>query len=229
MGKVFWKSLNSEYLKEIKIPLPLKEIQEKIVNNILEIEKKESYLKNEVENLEKNIESLIKNAWGEETILWEIAEIKKWTSITKLNTNIWNIPVIAWWREPAYYNNIANRDWNIITVSASWANAGLLNYFEKPIFASDCNTIKSKNEKIITTRLIFISLKIIQNIIYWLQRWQAQPHVYWNELEKIKIKIPNNQQEIIKKIEEIEEKLNNLRLDLESLKSEKQKVLDENL
>jgi len=46
----------------IKIPLPPKEIQEKIVNNILEIEKKESDLKNEVENLEKNIENLIKNA-----------------------------------------------------------------------------------------------------------------------------------------------------------------------
>jgi len=48
-------------------------------------------------------------------------------------------------------------------------------------------------------------------------------------LRNFKIKIPNNQQEIVKKIEEIEEKLNNLRLDLESLKSEKQKVLDENL
>jgi len=91
IGKVFWKSLNSEYLKEIKIPLPSKEIQEKIVNNILEIEKKESDLKNEVESLEKSIENLIKNAWGEEIKIWDLSkQMINWWTPSKQVLEYWN-------------------------------------------------------------------------------------------------------------------------------------------
>lgn len=51
-------------------------------------------------------------------LLSKIADIRKGTSITKAKTVEGNIPVVAGGQEPAYFHNEANRDGNIITVSA---------------------------------------------------------------------------------------------------------------
>jgi len=128
----------------------------------------------------------------------KIAQIQKGKSITKAKTVKGDIPVIAGGQNPAYYHNESNRKGNVITVSASGAYAGFVNYFDKPIFASDCNTILSNNEKKHPTKLIFHILKSIQKELYELQRGQAQPHVYGNDLEKIKIPfIPESKQDLI--------------------------------
>lgn len=142
------------------------------------------------------------------TTLSEISEIRKGTSITKEKTKKGDIPVIAGGQEPAYLHNEANRPGNVITVSASGANAGFINYFSHPIFASDCNTIVSKNEKNISTKLIYLFLKNIQKEVYNLQRGQAQPHVYGEDLSKLKIPLPPKdiQQKIVDEIEVLEEK-----------------------
>lgn len=122
--------------------------------------------------------------------LEEIAEIIKGTSITKNNTIKGHIPVIAGGQEPAYYHNIANRKEDVITVSASGAYAGFVNYFDIPIFASDCSTIQSKDNKIVSTKYIFLILKSKQEDIYAFQRGGGQPHVYPKDLKTIKIPLP---------------------------------------
>lgn len=131
--------------------------------------------------------------WGTEKLktLNEIAEIQKGTSITKEQTKKGKIPVVAGGQQPAYYHNIANRTPNIITVSASGAYAGFVNYWDIEVFASDCSTIISNNEKSISTKLIYEYLKVIQDNIYKLQRGQAQPHVYPDDLQKIKVPFPS--------------------------------------
>ena len=150
------------------------------------------------------------NIWGSNKLytLGEIAEIKKGTTITKDKTIEGNIPVIAGGQEPAYYHNESNRENQTITISASGAYAGFINYFETPIFASDCNTIVSKNQGKISTKLIYLFLKSIQNEIYGLQRGQAQPHVYGEDLSTIKIPLPplDIQQKIVSEIEVLEAK-----------------------
>ncbi len=223
----FWKSLNSEFLRnEVKIPLPPIDIQQKIVDEIEVLEKEEQEKKQKVEVLKSEIEKIV--WWNTNFIeLWEIAEIKKWTSITKAKTISWNIPVIAWWKEPAYFHNKANRNWNIITVSASWANSWFVSYFENPIFASDCNTINSKDENVISTKLIFNFLKIQQDKIYLLQRWQAQPHVYWEDLAKVKIPLPplDIQKQIVSQIEILENEIEILEDDLKQIPEKKKEVL----
>lgn len=78
----------------------------------------------------------------EEKKLGEICEIKKWQLITANTCIFWNIPVIAWWKTPAYYHNKFNRKANVITISASWANAWFVAFHNYPIFASDCSTIE---------------------------------------------------------------------------------------
>ena len=158
----------------------------------------------------------------------DIADICKGKSITQNKTTNGNIPVIAGGQVPAYYHNVSNREKNIITVSASGAYAGFINYFNIEIFASDCNTIKSKNENKISTKLIFIFIKYLQPSIYKLQRGQAQPHVYKDDLEKIKIPLPSKeiQKEIIKEIDKLENKRDNILLDINKFKNNISDIID---
>jgi len=139
--------------------------------------------------------------------LSEIATIQKGTSITKEKVIKGDIPVIAGGKDIAYYHNVANREGDIITISASGANAGFINYFVNPIFASDCCTVKSKDEDIIPTKLLYVFLRRIQPLVYGLQKGQAQPHVYGDDVAKIKIPIPSKeiQKKIIEEIKVIEE------------------------
>lgn len=161
--------------------------------------------------------------WNSEKLssLSEITIIKKGTSITQNKVTPGDIPVIAGGKEPAYYHDVSNRDGNIITVSASGANSGYINYFVNPIFASDCNTIKSKDEKHISTKLIFYYLKSIQKIIYSLQRGQAQPHVYADDLMKVKIPLPPKdvQQKIVSEIEVLEKQEEDAKKKIENYKT----------
>ncbi len=85
--------------------------------------------------------------------LKDISIIKKGTSITQKKVTEGTIPVIAGGRELACYDNQSNRDKNIITVSASGAYAGYVNFFTYPIFASDCVTVKSNDETQIPSKL----------------------------------------------------------------------------
>ncbi len=185
---------------------------------------------------EKNISLSVKkkvkfeSIWGTDKLqlLVEIAEIKKGTSITKEKTVKGIIPVIAGGQEPAYYHNASNREGNIITVSASGAYAGFVNYFNSPIFASDCNTIISKDEYKISTKLIYLFLKSIQNEIYRLQRGQAQPHVYGDDLSNVKIPFPpiDIQQKIVSEIEVLEARESKVTAELDFLNSTIQAIIN---
>lgn len=143
-----------------------------------------------------------KQKW-EVVSLKEICDIQKGTSITRADTVEGNIPVIAGGQEPAYYHNQSNRDGNIITVSASGAYAGFVNYFDIPIFASDCTTIKSNDEEKALTKYIFYILKSRQEDLYKLQRGAGQPHVYPNDLANIQIPLPPLpfQQELVARLD----------------------------
>jgi type I restriction enzyme M protein len=133
----------------------------------------------------------------------KVAKIEKGTSITKAKITHGNIPVIAGGQQAAYFHNKSNRDGKTITVSASGAYAGFVNFFESPIFASDCTTIQSKNEKDCLTKYLFFILKAKQKDIYKFQNGIAQPHVYGKDLAKIKIPLPplEIQEQIVSELE----------------------------
>jgi len=188
-------------------------------------------------DFEKNISLSVKKKvkieefWGTNNLqlLEEIAEIKKGTSITKEKTVNGTIPVIAGGKEPAYFHNEYNRKKNTITVSASGAYAGFINYFETPIFASDCNTIISIDENKISTKLIYLFLKSIQNEIFGLQRGQAQPHVYGDDLSNVKIPVPpiDIQKKLVTEIEVLEVKEQNAKEEVERYKETIVKLFNE--
>ena len=140
-----------------------REIHSTLKNNVFRFDLVDMLTFNRSE-FEKNISLGVKkkiryeSIWGTDKLefLGAIANIKKGTSITKDKTIPGDIPVIAGGQDPAYFHNKFNREGNIITISASGAYAGFANYFEQPIFASDCNTINSKDESKISTKLLFL-------------------------------------------------------------------------
>jgi type I restriction enzyme M protein len=156
-----------------------------------------------------------------------VADLKKGTSITERKTVSGVVPVIAGGQSPAYFHNKANREGNIIAVSASGAYAGYLSYWDAPIFASDCITIKSNDENLISTKLIYLLLKDKQDQFYALQSGQAQPHIYAKDIEAIQIPIPSitSQATIFKKLKAEEVKMNAAEKELSKLKNKKLLVL----
>jgi len=122
--------------------------------------------------------------------LGEICIIKRGTTITKKDTVDGDIPVVAGGIRPTYYHNESNRDGHVITVSGSGANAGFINFYKEPIFASDCSTVESLNNNI-DIQYIYFAIKNLQEWIYLkLRSGAAQPHVYAKDLRELKISLP---------------------------------------
>jgi type I restriction enzyme M protein len=138
--------------------------------------------------------------------LADVAIIRKGSAITKKDSEEGNVPVIAGGQQPAYYHNESNRDGNVITVSASGAYAGFINFFEKPIFASDCSTIETNDSKCADIKFLFYTLKSRQEDFYKFQIGGGQPHVYPSHFSNYKIPLPplTFQKEIVSKIEQYE-------------------------
>ncbi len=135
-------------------------------------------------------------------VLGDVCDINKGTPITRDQVVKGYIPVIAGGQKPSCYHNTSNRTGETITVSASGAYAGFLAYFDEPIFASDCSTIKTNNQQLLT-KFLFYLLKAKQTDIYALQTGMGQPHVYPKDLAKLQIPLPSReiQIEIVVEIE----------------------------
>ena len=141
---------------------------------------------------------------------------EKGKSITRQQVKEGRIPVVAGGISHAYYHNQSNRDKNVITVSASGANAGFVNFWTCPIWASDCSTVISNNENTIKIKYVYEVLKCIQRDVYALQKGNAQPHVYIDDLKQLKIPLPPSdvQQKIVDEIEKVEIVLTKIKQDI---------------
>ncbi|EGQ4201640.1 hypothetical protein FHL66_11570, partial [Staphylococcus pseudintermedius] len=147
---------------------------------------------------------------GETLPLRNLVNFANGTSITQSQIEIGEIPVIAGGRSPAYFANEYNREGNIITVSQSGAYAGYISYHETPIFASDCFTIKAKENSPYTTKEIYLLLKQKQHEIYKFASGSIQKHVYSTDLESFRIPVPSKKEELEVFISEISNKANKI-------------------
>jgi type I restriction enzyme M protein len=135
--------------------------------------------------------------------LAEIATLQKGSSITQKDVSHGDVPVVAGGQKPAYFHNVSNRSGNVVTVSASGAYAGFVNYFKTPIFASDCTTVQSNDEGVALTRYLYLVMKGMQDEIYKFQQGSGQPHVYAKDLLTLSIPLPppEIQQQIVAELE----------------------------
>jgi type I restriction enzyme S subunit len=137
---------------------------------------------------------------------WEVkklgayASIKKGTLITEKTANTTgNIKVVSAGLDYSYFHSESNYPENTITISASGASAGYINFWREPIFACDCTTVRGKS--IGDTLQILGFLKMRQEFIYNQARGSAQPHVYPKDIESILFPVPPT--DLIHKYEEM--------------------------
>ena len=129
-------------------------------------------------------EVTITSKWPLEA-LDSIAEVKKGTSITQKNAVAGEYKVVAGGVDFAYTHNQCNRPAKTITISASGASAGFVNFWKEEIFASDCSTVRGENDE--HTEYLFNILKCRQDEIQSHARGAAQPHVYPKDIARMLI------------------------------------------
>jgi len=148
--------------------------------------------------------------------LGEVCLLSKGKTITRATSTNGEVPVIGGGLGPTYFHNVANCKPPVITISASGANAGYVNYWELPIWASDCSTISEKSDSPASIGYIYKYLQSRQEFINTeLRRGSAQPHVYPSDIAELEISLPSRekQREIVEALDsafaEIEELRNN--------------------
>ncbi|MFN0202048.1 MAG: restriction endonuclease subunit S, partial [Bacteroidia bacterium] len=96
--------------------------------------------------------------------------------------------------------------------------AGFVNFWREPIFASDCTTINGKS---VTETIYCLNyLKSIQNELFALARGAAQPHVYPEDIKKLKIPLPplEIQTKIVAECEQIDKAVDKAKEEIEKSK-----------
>lgn len=129
--------------------------------------------------------------WKEEE-LGKHSYIKRGSTITKKQVVHGEYPVVAGGKEAAYYHNEYNREAPVITISGSGANAGYVNYWGVPIFASDCSTLEEKDLNI---KYLYYFLKSKQQMLLDKQVGVAIPHVSPKDISSLLIPYPTNKEE----------------------------------
>jgi type I restriction enzyme S subunit len=136
--------------------------------------------------------------------LGDVCVLSKGKTITRATSSEGVVPVIGGGLGPTYYNNVANRRPPVITISASGANAGFVNYWELPIWASDCTTIVAKPSSPASIDYIYKYLQSRQEFINTeLRRGSAQPHVYPSDIAELEIPLPSleKQRDVVEKLD----------------------------
>lgn len=118
------------------------------------------------------------------------AEVLKGDLITAKEANDGDFKVVAAGVSFSYMHSDFNRLKNTITISGSGANAGFINFWREPIFASDCITVRCKTD--VETLLLLNYLRFIQNHILSQATGSAQPHVYPNDIKRLDYVIPTD-------------------------------------
>lgn len=175
---------------------------------------------NKAISLTPNRKQYIESKWNLIKINDITNDIQKGMSITQKDTKEGVYKVVAGGTNFAYTHNQFNRDAFTITVSASGANAGFINFWKEKIFASDCTTIRGKND--IETEYIFNVLKYIcQEDIYLMAKGSAQPHVYPEDIKSLKIPLPDPkiQKQIVKECSLVDQEVEKAKIELETSKN----------
>lgn len=187
-----------EHLKDYEFDLPPIEEQRILADKLWAAYRlKESYKKLLTATQEMVKSQFIEMFKGDNQVpLGDICNIEKGATITRNDVLPGEVPVVAGGQEPSCYHNVANREAGAITVSASGAYAGYINFWNCPIFASDCNTIISKDDEKTDQTFVYFGLRAMQKQIYGLQKGGAQPHVYGKDLQKFMFPCPSYAKQI---------------------------------
>ena len=184
-----YPSIKPSDIGNVKIFLPDLPTQEKIVRILSSLDDKIE-LNNKInQNLEQQAQAIFnkffENCQIENKVIGNYLTPKRGKNLLSKDAKHGDIPVIAGGLNPATYHNIANTMAPVITISASGANAGYVNLWHIPVWASDSSYIDSSINPYVY--FWYVLLKKRQKEIYDSQTGSAQPHIYPKHIEKMSI------------------------------------------
>lgn len=121
--------------------------------------------------------------------LSELGNFVRGKNITAAEMVDGDVPVISAGLQPSGYHNQANVEGRSLTISASGANAGYLQYNLSDIWAADCSYYQNENN----LWFVYCTLKFLQPVISNLQCGAAQPHVYPKNINKLCVLKPTDE------------------------------------
>lgn len=170
-------------LKSLEFFIPPLTEQKAIVSVLSSLDDKIDLLHRQNQTLEKMAETLFRKCFiedakedWEEGVFGDIVQPKKGKNITKEESIEGPYPVVAGGIEPSCYNNVANTNEPVVTISASGANAGYVRLYTTKVWSSDSSYIDYSITPYVYFSYIF--LKINQKTLFDKQVGSAQPHVY---------------------------------------------------
>lgn len=122
--------------------------------------------------------------------LREVGVILRGTAITEKETNPGKFPVVANGPSHNYYHDQCNRDGETIVVARSGAYAGLVSYWNQPIFLTDAFSIHPEN-KVLCTKFLYYVFKNNQEKIHLMSKGAGVPHVRAKDFETYIIPVPS--------------------------------------
>ena len=226
-------NLNAEKIKNFKIPLPPKEIQEKIVSEIEILEKKEEKALKEIKTKKEEIENKFTDSISKANTVYRLSDDDIFeVSIGKrvLSRDIketGKIPVFSAnvFKPFGYIDKLLIKDFS--KPSILWGIDGdwMVNFHpkESPFYPTDhCGVLRVKNSKVNERFLAFILEKEGSKL-----EFSRNKRASIDRIQGIKIKVPSEseQKKIVSQIEKIETKINALEKEIASIPNKKEMIL----
>ena len=220
-------SLDQKNFNRMEIPIPSLEEQNKIIQNIMELdESKKDILKGIDANKkikQKYIEAMIKGATNKGINkfkkIGEVCKFKNGTALTSANFIDGEYPVIGSGKKPIGYHNEYNMEENTI-ICATSGSAGLISKYKTKIWGSDCISIQSNDILFLTEKYLHNYLLLIQDSIFKYTKGCGQVHMDAKTLSKFNISVPpldyqNKMEQTLNNFDELDEGFNKMLLEIE--------------
>ncbi|MXV14309.1 restriction endonuclease subunit S [Hufsiella ginkgonis] len=181
---------------KIQIPVPPREVQNEIVRILDTLTELTTKLTIELTARKQQYsyyrEQLL--TFNKDKVEWksliEIGEVRRGTAITEKEANPGNYPVVANGPSYNYYHDQSNRSGEIIVIARSGAYAGLVSYWDIPIFLTDAFSIHP-DKKVLITKFLYYILKKDQTKIHNMAKGAGVPHVRVKDFEPYKVPVPS--------------------------------------
>lgn len=209
----------SSTLSEIKIPLPPKNIQEKMINDLEKIEGQESRARVEIDRLEREIEALFSDSYNAATNTYRLSDDKSFS--VSIGKRVLTYDLVSKNGIPVYSANVLEPFGNINKFlienfsipSILWGIDGdwMVNYIPEniPFYPTDhCGVLRVLSDDICPKYAAWVLRK--EGID---KRFSRQLRASINRITSITIKVPSpaKQKEVIVKVEELEKQVANAR------------------
>jgi len=207
-------------IEQFQIPLPPLPVQEAIVKILDTFTKLEAELEAELEARKKQYEfylgKLLTFAEGVEwKTLGEAGKILRGTAITAKETTDGSIPVVANGPKSIYLHGESNRSGETIVVARSGAYAGLVSFWNQPIFLTDAFSVHP-NTALLKAKFVYYLLKQKQYAIHSMKKGSGVPHVRVKDFESYPIPIPTllEQERIVSILDKFDALVNDISIGL---------------